>query len=359
MNIAVFTKTEMCGGSEIRGVELCNAIARHTPHQAYLLSERGIPRQLQERLDAAVKSLSNVFVEGGNTPILYEMDSIVVINTDSKQFTTIDYWQGRSKRHQCWVDLGRIRQLTFLFNFIVSPAQHLWQIEELCKDVRIIVANMRFLNEIATDDRYIRVRHLPRMMLESPIDPTTVCTEKNASACVRIGKHSHAVDGKFNEEHFQLIERVNTRHRQAIEWDFMGVPQAREHELVSIPNVTCRSVFSLPVLEYLKGVHIFLFFISWKRQEPWARSIAEAMMSGCPILATDTDGGNRVQVLHGSNGYLCRSVNEFADRLCELIENPARLAMMGRNSRIYSRTFTSEEVIRRLLNFLGQCDGCI
>ncbi len=96
-----------------------------------------------------------------------------------------------------------------------------------------------------------------------------------------------------------------------------------------LENVTCRKAFSVPVVEYLKGIHIFLFFISWSRQEPWARSVAEALMSGCPVLATDTDGGNREQIIQGCNGYLCKNVDVFADRLSYLIENPEKFTRVG------------------------------
>src|SRR5581483_6960064 len=99
-----------------------------------------------------------ILQDNSSFTILYEMDVVIVVNTDSKDYTTLDFWQGRSSRHGCKVDLSRLRQLTFLFNFIVSPSQHLWQLTQYCRDIRIIVANQRFFTEITNQSRYSRIR---------------------------------------------------------------------------------------------------------------------------------------------------------------------------------------------------------
>lgn len=342
MKIGIFSKFNMAGGSEFRCVTMANAIARHSEHDAYILTERGFADKLLEHVDPKVSLIKSVFAD---TSILYKMDHILVVNTDSKEFTTAKYWEDKK------IDLNKISGFTFLFNFIVSPAKTLHEIEK-CTSVRIITTNKRFFDELSNKDKHDKVKHIRRMILESPIDPTKVSPMKIDTGIIRIGKHSHPLGNKFNEEHLELIHRINKKYKDKVIWDFMGVPKDREKELDGITNVILRKVFSVPVKDYLEGIHIFLFYPSWNRQEPWARAVAEGLMSGCPVVAAKIDGGTIMQVIHGNNGYLCENVDDFEKYLTELIENPELIKKLGDNARFYARQFTPEKVIGRFLDFI-------
>ena len=354
MNIAVMSKMHIAGGSEFRAAELASSIQRYTEHNAFLISsDSAIPEKVLERIDPKVEIIENIFHE--SNPLverLYEMDCIIVINTDSKHFTKLEYWEGKSDQHKHFVDLSRIPQMHFIFNFIVSPAEHLWQIEKKCKRVGILTTNRRFLEEIGTKDKHKRVRHLPRMVLESPIDPSSVSTEKTSSEKIRIGKHSKGMSSKWNVDHQPLILSLNKDFEDKIEWDFMGTSGEVKQKIKGIPNVTCRPEFDKNIKEYLADIDILIFFIDFKRQEPFARVVGEAMASGCPILATGTDGGNRMQVVDGSNGFLCNSTNDFYEKLKYLIENPEMIKKMGQNSILYSKFFSSEVITDKLMKFI-------
>lgn len=352
MKIGIFSKLGAKGGSEHRVVEIANSIVRFSDHEVMILAEKGFNGHLSKKLDERVIVALEIF-KGKNPDhsILYDMDVILVINTDSYSFSKLDYWVGETKHHDARVDLTRIPRMVFLYNFVISPAQWLGSIATECSDVRIICANKNFYAELIAKDKFRDCAMMPRMILESPIDPDTIPTEKKESKVIRIGKHSMPHGYKFNEDHTQLIEAVNKRFAKQIQWDFLGVPKEMIPSISKFPNVTVREAFSVPVGEYLTEIDIFLFFISWGRNEPWSRAVAEGMTAGCPILATNK-AGNRDQVIDGNNGYLCSSVMEFQQSLEYLIENPEVIQKMGRNSRLYSRQFTSQRIITGLLDFI-------
>jgi len=354
MKIGIFSKFQMDGGSEFRCAEICSSIAKHTEHEAYLLAESGkISNRIRERLHKDVNLCPSVFIpDPQNVEKLYEMDVILVVNTDSYKYTKKDYWHGKTENHTTKVDLKKIKKMVFLFNFVVSPAQHLHELAKEGIDIRILTTNERFYHEITTKDKHKKVRHFPRGILNSPIDPESVAPFKTTSGKLRLGKHSKSVGNKFNEDHRKLIMKVNKKHGDNIVWDFMGVPGERKKELKDIENVIIRNEFTLSVKDYLIGIDVFLFFIAWKRTEPWARSVAEAMASGCPILGTDKGGGNQEQILNGNNGFLCRSVDDFSDRIDELMDNRRLVNQMGDNSRLYSKAFSSERIIQKFLDFI-------
>lgn len=350
MKIGVFTKFEMSGGSEHRAIELAGAISKYTTHESFLLVEHGdLKKELRSRVADGVRVITDVMAK---PDIFYDLDRLLVINTDSNDFTTIRYWSGETDRHSACIDLRRVKSMTFLFNFIVSPARHLADVAKLCGDISILTTNQRFFDEITRKDKHAKIRQLPRMILESPINQNTVYTHKSASPKIRIGKHSCSLGAKWNAEHRDLILRLNARYDNLI-WDFMGAGGEFTNSVQDIPNVINRKGFSIPVNVYLCGIDIFLFYPRWNRQEPWSRAVAEALMSGCPVVATDIDGGNRMQVLHGNNGFLCGSLDEFEKYLSMLIEDAELRSSLGKNARIYSRFFTSEHIIKKLMMFWG------
>jgi len=350
VRIGVFSKFDCTGGSEFRCVELANAISEVAGYEGILLAEKGIPDRILAAVRPGVEVHQGVFSRPQVAP-LYSVDRLLIVNTDSKEFTTADYWHGKTQRHGHRADLTRIKSMTFLFNFIVSPARHLTTIEEHVGDVRIITANGKFFREISAQDRYELVRHYPRMRLESPIDPESVTTDKSASSRVRFGMHSKSVDNKWNGEFKSLIGAINDRHGNRVSWDLMGVPNSVKKTLLGIPYVNLRKEFDIPVREFLRGLDVFVYFLSWDREEPWSRSAAEALASGCPVITTGK-GGNTDQIVHGNNGFLCRNTEDFIKYCLLMIEHEQRREAIRRNAIACAKQFSSREVSRRLLNFL-------
>jgi len=352
--IGVFSKLGSSGGSEHRCVEMANGIVRFTDHDCWLLCEEKLNGKVAAKLDRRVRVVKNVFKpKPTNVADLYKVDHLVVVNSDSYSFAKRDYWEGKIQDHHgTFVDVARIPQMTFVFNFVISPAKHLQTIAEKCTDVRIICANRQFYQEISEKaEKFRHVRHLPRTILPSPVDLGSISTEKTPSEMIRIGKHSKAFGYKFNDEHGELIARINRRYGDRVQWDFLGVPKTAAEQLNAISNLRIRAEYSIAVNEYLKGIDVFLFFISWGRNEPWSRAVAEGMASGCPVLATNR-AGNIDQVIPGNNGYVCSTLDDFEDKLSYLIESPDMIRRLGRNGILQSRFFGTEEVIRRFMLFI-------
>lgn len=350
MKIAILSTCEAAGGSEFRCAELANGIARYTDHESYLLWEGMVHPKVLGKVDPRVHVRLNVLQDQTKVPLLYEMDSIVVVNTNSQVFADVEYWQGKTDRHHSVVDLSRIKTLTFLFNFVLEPAAKLPSLLRHVQDVRIITANTMFFRSITFMEMYRGIRHLPRLILASPIDPYSVPTCKKPSRRIRIGQHSLPWSDKFNEE-IVCLSRINDKYRDRVSWHFMGMPDSVGGLIARHANVVIREAFALRVGDFLKETDIFLFYPAWNRSEPWARSIAEALMSGSPVVAT-AKGGNRDQIIPGNNGYLCRSLDDFVERLSEMIEHPESIRVLGRNAALYSRYFSTACVIDRLMEFI-------
>ncbi len=347
MRIGIFSKLGSSGGSEFRAAEMANLLS--TQVDVYLLCEQKLSEKVRSVINEKVVIFEDVM--GKNFEKLYDIDTLFVINSDSYVFSKRDYWEGKTDKQKMFFDLSKLKQFVILYNFVLDPAKYLPSIAEKCPDVRIIPANKHFFNEITTDRRFEKIRTYPRIFLESPIDPNKISTHKTKSDKIRIGRHSKSYSYKFNKENIPLILRVNDKFEDLIVWDFLGIDKENAKSLDCIDNVIIREEFSIPVTEYLSNIDIFLFFIDWDRVEPWSRSVAEGLISGCPVLANNK-AGNKDQIISGNNGYLCNSTDEFYNYLVHLIENRDLIQTFGRNAKIYAREFSPQRVLTKFLDFI-------
>lgn len=356
MNIGIFSKFEMCGGSEFRGCELANGISQFTDHKVSLLV-RG--NRIPDGLKAYLRSDVNVVLSALNNPNeFYDKDCILTINTDSKDFTTCDYWDGKSAQGAHVVDLSKVKKMVFLFNFLISPSRYLDGINNRGPKVGIITTNVKFFEEVTKQDRYENVRTLPRLRLESPIDEHRHDFKPRPLnlPSIKVGMHSKGLGNKWNEDLPYVIKKINDRFSgdNPFTFHYMGMSGERrkDFEKVNFPNVKIYRENEIPVRDFLNQTDIYTFMPSWKREEPWARVVAEAMMSGCPILATDK-GGNKDQIIQGHNGFLCKRKDDFFKYLCMLKAHPNILTRMGENSRRRAMTeFRTPVIVKRLVNFI-------
>lgn len=356
MKIGIFSKLEMLGGSERRCVEIANNIPEYTSHESFLFCEGDIPDKIKALIDTdKVRICSNLFVNSKEkTKNIFEsMDKILVVNTDVKEFTHIDYWTGKTVRHNIKVNLNKIKDITFLFNFIVSPARHLHTLSEKNINVKIITANSKFFNEITKQDRYELVRDIPRIMLESPISKLSVdFPKKKDDNKISFGMHSKGLENKWNPEWENVIKKVNQRLGETkIDFHFMGMHKDVAQKINKIKNVHVYNEDTFSIRDFLNKIDVFAFFPSWKREEPWARVVGEAMMSGCPVLATDK-GGNLDQVLSGNNGFIFKNTNELIAHIVYFVEHPEHIETMGKNSRRIALGFDTKKVVEKLIDFL-------
>lgn len=346
--ISIFSKFQIPGGSERRCVELANGLVKFFDLKVNILCrENKFPEILQKDLDSRVNIITDCL---NNQKYFYESNYILVVNSDSRSFTKVETWEKT-------IDMSKLKNKTifFLFNFIVSPAQDLYNFEKYGIKLGIITTNKKFFKEISDkQDKFFNISHIPRFTLESPIDKDKLimCNNENKSKFI-ISFLSKSYEDKWNDDIEKLILKLNSFNSSQISFIFkmMGVKKSLWDKLKNIDNVNLYKENSIPVGEFLKDSNLFIFYPSYKRQEPWARVIGEAMSCGLPIIALNNSGGTAEQIIHGNNGFLCKTLDEFVDKCVYLFTNNEKLLKMGKNSKIYSEEFSSQKICERLLNY--------
>ena len=88
-------------------------------------------------------------------------------------------------------------------------------------------------------------------------------------------------------------------------------------------------------------------FILTSVYEPFGLVLPEAMSCGLPVVSFDCDYGPREIITDGVDGYLVplTNVELFAERICQLIENPDLRQKMGKAGVLSSQRFSPEKIM--------------
>ena len=92
------------------------------------------------------------------------------------------------------------------------------------------------------------------------------------------------------------------------------------------------------------------------RYEPFGLVIPEAMSCALPVVAFDCPYGPAAIITHGSDGLLVpgRSITDFADAVCSLIEQPDLRLTMGRQAVLTARRYLPEVIMPQWLQLFAE-----
>jgi len=90
--------------------------------------------------------------------------------------------------------------------------------------------------------------------------------------------------------------------------------------------------------------------------EPYGVAIIEAMAAGLVVLASDVTCAALDRIEHGVNGYIHNAgdVKELAVQIGELMDDPARLAIMGQRARSTAERWPLERAVRLIRELAGE-----
>jgi len=103
--------------------------------------------------------------------------------------------------------------------------------------------------------------------------------------------------------------------------------------------------------EYRK--HSILLLTSY--YEPFGLVLPEAMSCGLPVVSYDCPYGPKDIITDGIDGFLIkdRNVVQFAERVCQLIEDPKLLCKMSQSAIISSQRYSAKNIIPLWKTFFG------
>lgn len=126
-------------------------------------------------------------------------------------------------------------------------------------------------------------------------------------------------------------------------------------EVCSLASSVGGVIIHQPTSQIFQAYQECSFLISTSLFEPFGLVIPEAMSCGLPVVAFDCPYGPNDLITNGKEGYLVkdRDFDAFADRICELIENPELRKDMGQASLKSSYRYTAEQIMPLWIQLLS------
>jgi glycosyltransferase involved in cell wall biosynthesis len=334
MKIGIYSKFVHPGGSEMRSAYLCTFIKQLRPDaEVVLLSS--------DMMKYEIKKLATVpIVEYAYDNFDFStLDHLIIVNSDSQIFSRAEYWKDK---------LSNVK-VAILFNYMPALKNCMYVPAINCKEMRLLVSNTE-------SQVYASALNYPCMILESVVDIKKFMVDKIKSSKIRIGRHAHNSSSKFSPRMLPIIARLNEQYFDRIAFDFIGYPSKYADILADFikqhTNITLRQPFTKDPVDYLKELDIFWTCTTLNHTEAWSRSICEAMASGCPIVCNDK-GGNKDQVLHGFNGFLCPSEYDMEQALGLLITDDTFRKQCGEKSRELAMNFNPLVITDKLMRYIN------
>ena len=118
-------------------------------------------------------------------------------------------------------------------------------------------------------------------------------------------------------------------------------------EICSLASSVGGVVINQPTSQVFQAYKECSFLISTSLFEPFGLVIPEAMSCGLPVVSYDCPYGPNELITNKKDGYLVKSRDSdaFADRICDLIENPELHKDMGLAALKSSQRYTAEQIM--------------
>lgn len=147
------------------------------------------------------------------------------------------------------------------------------------------------------------------------------------------------------QDAIRIWKKVRERHSDWV-LEIYGDGEMRQ-EVCSLASSVGGITIHQPTSQIFQAYQKCSFLISTSLFEPFGLVIPEAMSCGLPVVAFDCPYGPNDLIINKRDGYLVsdRNIDAFADKICELIDNPELRKTMGNNALTSSKRYTAEQIM--------------
>lgn len=143
-----------------------------------------------------------------------------------------------------------------------------------------------------------------------------------------------------------IWKRVHQRHS---DWllDIYAQGELRDEYLPKIEQLAINIKVNDGTADIFNRYCDSSIFVLTSVYEPFGLVLPEAMSCGLPVVSFDCDYGPREIINDGVDGYLVPlgNVEMFADRICQLIEDPQLRHKMGKNGILSSKRYSPDNIM--------------
>lgn len=146
----------------------------------------------------------------------------------------------------------------------------------------------------------------------------------------------------------RIWELVHGRHPDWV-LDIYGEGEDEEQVRREVEAMNANVILHAPTGAIMERFRESSMLVLTSEFEPFGLVMPEAMSCGLPVVAFDCPFGPGDIITDGVDGFLVRnrSITDFADRICLLIENRDLRSRMGKAAAQAARRYSADEIIPR------------
>lgn len=132
--------------------------------------------------------------------------------------------------------------------------------------------------------------------------------------------------------------------------DFVEIPATEEERLQM--NIHAHQTVADIFERYLESSFLLLTSL----YEPFGLVMPEAMSCGLPVVAFDCPSGPAQIITDGVDGFLIkeRNIEEFADKVCSLIESSDLRHAMGKAAILSSQKYSTDQIMAQWMSLFNE-----
>lgn len=176
------------------------------------------------------------------------------------------------------------------------------------------------------------------------LNPTQTYSDCEAKSIIFVGRFSTQ---KGIPDLLKIWELVYQRHPDWQLHMYAGYGDEDEKLKSHIEEMGKGIVLHEPTSDIFSKYKESSMLLLTSKFEPFGLVMPEAMSCGLPVVAFDCPYGPAEIITDGVDGFLIknRDMHVFADKVCQLIENPQLRAEMGQRAIVSSQRFSPEKIM--------------
>lgn len=164
---------------------------------------------------------------------------------------------------------------------------------------------------------------------------------------VAVGSHS------YNKGYDLLLQSWKKVNKEFPDWKLMIYgkknPKCGFQELSNQLGISSSVIFNDPIPNIEEAYANAAMLVLPSRSEGFGMVLIEAMAYGLPCVSYDSPHGPGDIITDGEDGYLIENgnIDEFANRIINLIKNSENLVQMGINARINVENYLPQKIVQQ------------
>ena len=232
---------------------------------------------------------------------------------------------------------------------IVWSNEMMWAFKREAESVKEgLIDRVLWVSEFQANAFSEMYRNVPFAFTGNYIDPDDFCWIDRRHPTFTIGRLSRPDPEKYPYDFPVFYEELLPfeTHFRVMAWNEELSNQYKWHQFD--PRWTRHKANTIPTIDFLHSLDLFVYPLGHRIQESWGRSVVEAMLTGCVPLVPKGHQFHKL-MKHEESGFICGAFEEWQEYAHRLRFDYAYRLKTGRNSREHARLeLCSPEIHREI-----------